>query len=335
MSAIPRAQIESSWKAVVQRRRALLYSEGSDTTLDRPAHVRAASSIAWFGNRLAVVQDDANFIALVDPTSGLTEGVPLPDVAAGVRQFDDRRGNKHLKLDLEACVAIPSAQGARVVALASGSTPSRHHVVQLEDAGAGPPRTTLLAAPGLYQQLQAHAWFADRAMNIEGAVVVGGALRLLARGNGSEAGRQGARNATLDVPLAAFATWLHAPDGPWPELVGDVSPYDLGTLGGVSLGFTDAVVLGGERLLYVASAEASPDVTTDGEVTGSVLGVIEPGAPPRYAILVDAAGAPLAEKVEGVALCPGDPGVLYLVIDADDPTRPSELCEVSIAGGWT
>jgi len=47
------------------------------------AQIDPASESAWVGERLAVVQDDANFIALVDPASGLASSVVLPAGADG------------------------------------------------------------------------------------------------------------------------------------------------------------------------------------------------------------------------------------------------------------
>ena len=56
------------------------YAAGVDSSLDRPGHIRAGSGLAWVGDRLAVVQDDANFIALVDPTTGLADSIVLPSI---------------------------------------------------------------------------------------------------------------------------------------------------------------------------------------------------------------------------------------------------------------
>ncbi len=63
--------------ARVLSRRPLRYDDGADATRDRPAHVRAGSGCAFVdipgvGRRLAVVQDDAHFIALVNATRGTT-----------------------------------------------------------------------------------------------------------------------------------------------------------------------------------------------------------------------------------------------------------------------
>src|SRR5918999_1883329 len=114
--------------AVVVAWHPLYYAAGADPSIDRQAHVRAGSSIAWVPGGIALLQDDANFIALVDPSDGSARAIDLPAGAAGRRQFDDRRGNKAHKLDLEACVAADTADGVILIALGSGSTPRREQV---------------------------------------------------------------------------------------------------------------------------------------------------------------------------------------------------------------
>src|SRR5450432_1790777 len=100
------ARLDLGLGATVISRRPLYYSDGADDVLDRPKHVRAGSSLAWVGDRLAVVQDDTNFIALIDPSNQRVTAVPVPAGHNGVRQFGDSRGNKKWKLDLEACFCV-------------------------------------------------------------------------------------------------------------------------------------------------------------------------------------------------------------------------------------
>ena len=98
----------------------LVYSTGSSSKLDRPDHLRAASSMQWISEtRLAIMQDDLNFIALVDIELNLKDihspaltlksaySIALPRGRDGSRQFQHSRGNRKLKLDLEASVYIP------------------------------------------------------------------------------------------------------------------------------------------------------------------------------------------------------------------------------------
>ena len=87
-------------------------------------------------------------------------------------------------------------------------------------------------------------------------------------------------------------------------------------------------------MLYTAAAEASSTASDDGDVTGSVIGVLPDAGTVRYARLTDASGNPTRDKVEGLVAVSGCADRLLVVIDADDPARPSELCEVSLTGDW-
>jgi hypothetical protein len=48
------------------------------------------------------------------------------------------------------------------------------------------------------------------------------------------------------------------------------------------------------------------------------------------ALLCDERGAPFCGKPEGIAADPTDDGLLWLVVDADDPRVPSELLRVRV-----
>jgi hypothetical protein len=85
-----------------------------------PAHVRAASAIRRQGSRLVVVQDDVNAFAALDVRTGIVQPILLPAGLDGSRVYDDRRGNKAAKLDLEASVVVPhhSLRGFQRITLA-------------------------------------------------------------------------------------------------------------------------------------------------------------------------------------------------------------------------
>jgi hypothetical protein len=114
--------------AIVRSRVSLLYAEGADSSTDRPAHVRAASGLVRVNDRIALIQDDASFVALIDAASGQAHAIPLPTGDDGVRQFDHTRGNKKHKLDLEACVATALDGDPTLLAFGSGSKPRREVV---------------------------------------------------------------------------------------------------------------------------------------------------------------------------------------------------------------
>lgn len=326
------AAFDPSLSAVVCSRRALRFAAGPDAALDRPGHVRAGSTLAWVGARLAVLQDDANFIALVDLATGHVADITLAAGDGGARQFDDVRGNKHAKLDLEATVVVPSTDGPALLGFGSGSTARREFVLVARDLDGPSPRVDLVHAPSLYAALRADEAFAGSELNLEGAALVGGAVRLFQRGNGAPRGALAPVDATCDLALDALLAHLAAPTRTPAPAHAAVTRYALGAVAGCRLTFTDAVAVGA-RVYYLAAAERSPDATRDGPVEGVALGVIE-GDRARWTLLRDPSGAALADKAEGLALDPADPSRALVVIDRDDPDAPSELCEVALAGPW-
>ncbi|MDQ3397743.1 MAG: hypothetical protein M3511_08230 [Deinococcota bacterium] len=319
--------------------RPLFYRLGANEALDRPAHVRAASGLARVGPFVAVIQDDANFIALLDIAllgaqfEG-AEAVTLPRGPDGTRQFDDLRGNKSLKLDLEACVVVAEGSDEVLVAFGSGSSPRRESIVEVRAIAAGRPKVRVLQAAELYASLRAATDFAGSELNIEGAVVIDGCLRLFNRGNGAPRGALLPVNASCDLDPTMFLAYLRAPRRALPPAPKNIVHYDLKSLGGQRLGFTDATLAPGCAVLFSAAAEASPSATEDGPVAGSVLGVIDRTGRARYAVIRTAAGERFNGKVEGLLLYPAQKTRLLMVVDQDAPELPSELCEARLRGPW-
>jgi hypothetical protein len=132
-------------------------------------------------------------------------------------------------------------------------------------------------AKALYEQLRHHTAFADSELNIEGAIFRNGWVRLFNRGNGKPQAGCLPVNATCDLVWDELAAYLQAPDKqPVPHLQ-QICQYDLGTLEGLRLTFTDATVTQ-QNVIFSATAEDSPDASSDGAVTGSVLGILDADA---------------------------------------------------------
>ena len=311
----------------------MLYAHGADPARDRPAHVRAASSMAAIRDGFAVIQDDANFVAIIDRSGRVTRTIELPAGPGGLRQFDDLRGNKADKLDLECCVAVPESDGTMLIAFGSGSTAKRERVVVIRRCESDTQHVEVVHLPALYERLRREHTFAGSELNIEGAVYLGGQLRLFGRGNGAALLGLDPANATCDLDWPQLLAHLRSPGTTTPPAPSNVRRYDLGTIDGIAIGFTDATLLD-DALIYSATAEDSPDATRDGRVAGSVIGVIPEDGAIRWSILVDPAGVQFAGKVEGIAPVPGSSRQLNAVVDSDDPTTPSELCTVELKGDW-
>ena len=261
--------------------------------------------------RLVVIQDDASFLAVV--ASDGVSAVKLPRGIDGRRRFEVSIGNKLDKLDLESCVAIDD----ELWAFGSGSLPIREKICRVQHAT---PRV-LDAAP-FYNRLREAL---GGPLNIEGVARLGPELWLFHRGN---TGAADVGPAILKVSLDAMRAWLDARAAL--PLVDSLEGFDLGSIDGVRLGFTDAVAHAGQ-VLYLATAEAASNAIDDGAVLGSQLGVITRDSV-RATPLTDHAGKPV--KAEGLALDPEHPGRGWISLDPDDPEKPATLLEIELVGPW-
>ncbi len=315
-------------KARVTVRTPLLYESGADETLDRPSHVRAGSALVAWPGHLAVVQDDARFLAIVDRTTGAVRDLPFP--GTGPRQFDELRGNKKSKLDLEAAFAIGEGASTLLVALGSGSSPLRERVVLVDDPAGPQPRITVVEAPDFYAMLRADVAFSGSELNLEGAVVVDGDLLLFQRGNGAPSpSRGGPVDATARIEIAGFLAHVRE-RGPLPPLRA-VTPWVLHAPDGQRVTFTDGARTPDGLVAFLACAEASPDVTRDGPVTAVVLGRLdERTRKVELGPILDERGEPFLEKAEGLAFDPEDATRVFVVTDKDDPSAPCELLELRL-----
>ena len=338
-----RARVDPLLGARVVGRTALRYAHGPDRALDRPAHVRAGSALVRLGARcLAVVQDDASFIAILDgvgdPETGVViHDVPLPAVD-GIRLFDETRGNKRLKLDLEAALVVDD--GKLLVALGSGSTHARERIVLVEEPSSEDPRVTVVEARALYAALRENAELAGSELNVEGAAIAGEDVLIFQRGNGATVGARLPVDATARIDRRALIAYLRslacdpAHARPCPP-VREVTQWDLGAIEGTRLTFTDGVAHG-RWTGFLACAEASPDATRDGPVSGVAIGRLDDRAPiAELGAITDEQGAPLTDKAEGITFDDTDPRRAWLVIDRDDPAAPADLLELRLGAGWT
>lgn len=170
--------------------------------------------------------------------------------------------------------------------------------------------------------------FAGSELNLEGAVVVGGLLRLFQRGNGAVVDGRAPSNAVGDLPLDAFLGWLD--HGTAPPRLASVTCVDLGHVRGVPFGFTDASALPDGRVVFLAGAEDSPDTYRDGDVLGARIGLLD-GDRVTLCEVLDEAGRPTSLKLEGVDFVgfSSSGGVeLAVVADMDDPDVPAVIASL-------
>ncbi|WP_028651006.1 DUF6910 family protein [Nocardioides halotolerans] len=276
--------------------------------------VRAASGIARYAAGWLVVQDDATHGCVWEAGSGRRLRL-LPPVQ-GHDTFAEAAGTKALKPDLEAVVALPDG---RTLALGSGSTAARMRCVLLSESA-----IQVAGLAPVYAHVADVLEVPADQLNLEGATVVGEALRWFQRGLPSA----GAPTASVDVALDALLD--QATGAPAAVRVSAVRRYDLGTVAGVGLAITDAIGLPGGLVLVSAAAEDSPSTYDDGPVVGAALALLDGEQ------VLDLAELPLVDgavaKLEGLALAGRRDDVLDLVavVDADDPAVPSLLLELAV-----
>ena len=318
------ATTSSSLTATLSGLKPLRYDHGAHPTEDIPGHVRSASSLRRQGRRLIIAQDDVSALATFDPVTGATHTILLPTGPGGARVFDDVRGNKKLKLDLEASVLLPDG---RFVALGSGSSPNREKIVTVA-AGEG-ALAQQIAGTDFYASLRLQATARGSRLNIEGAVVQGQWLRLLQRGNGRRAYEPW--NAIVDVPLHQFIAWLdgrHAVPA-----VQRILEVHLGDVGGVPFGFTDGAVTDDGRLAFIACAEDTQDAVDDGPIMGCRFGWLESDdRTVTVTTVTDAEGQPTHLKLEGIEARHGSVSVFDVVADMDRGDEPAQIAELVVAG---
>jgi hypothetical protein len=286
--------------------------------------VRAASAIAPFGGGWLVVQDDATHAAWW--RAGSVSAVRVVEPVEGLEVFSSAAGTKLLKPDFEAACVVPvdgpdGADGADgVLLLGSGSAPARMRASLVTTGATGPSFRVAPLGP-VYRNVAAAVGLPEEQLNLEGACLVGDRLRWFQRGNLAT----GAPTACVDVDLATLLAAVTGTGAAERVEIGDVRPYDLGTVDGVGLAVTDAVALADGQVLVSAAAEDTPNAVDDGPVVGAALALLDDDGVLATAALPDAASG--AYKVEGLAVreTTTDGLRLLAVTDADDPAAPSQL----------
>ena len=286
----------------------------------RPAHVSAASGLVRAGDRLYVVADDENHLA-VFPASGDAPG-SLKQVLVGTLPLG-KEERKRNKADVECITRLPAFEGyphGALLMLGSCSTRSRCSgvLLGLEPAGGLDGKRLEVDLSPLHDALGER--FAR--VNIEGALPLGEDLVLLQRGNRSDP-----RNARIRLQLAAAIASLVSRRRLGAEALLRVEPVALGSAGDIPFCFTDGAALAGGRMIFTAVAEDTVDGYQDGVCGGAAIGILAADGRIERLEAIDR-----RHKVEGVeASEEGGRIRALLVTDADDADVPAALLECELA----
>jgi len=282
----------------------------------RPAHLSAGSGVVRRGDLAYVIGDDELFLA-VFRLSAAGEPGSLKRALAGELPLD-HGARSESKPDLEALTVLPPFGGhpyGALLGLGSGSAPGRDRgfVWALDAHGELRDEAREVDLAPLYGLLSESI----EHLNIEGAAVMGDRLWLLQRGGSDEH----AAGIVAELDLGDVMDSLQRDHRLDRHELEAVRAYDLGTLDGVPLTFSDATPVAEEVLVFTASAEAE-----DGGIRGSVVGTLGTDGDVQRLRTIDR-----RYKVEGVHATI-DTGVMdfLFVCDQDDPSEPSPLLSAAM-----
>ena len=203
--------------------------------------IAAPSGLLYTQNVLFLISDSSNFLYQYDIDKKLLLKFPL------IKEAKENI-EKAEKPDLESI----TQHGNQLIMLGSGSTKKRNSMFTL-DLGSDALQSQDLSA--LYQKLKDVGSFTDDQLNIEGAIYVNQTMLLFQRGNSKNS-----QNGIFIIPN-------HQEDGI------RFVPISLPTLDDVETTFTDAILVG-DKIYFLACAENTTSTYEDGEVLGTILGVM-------------------------------------------------------------
>ncbi len=274
------------------------------------AFLAAGSAITQFEDRFQIVADDAldlvSFACDSDAPGKLTRLFQRADLPA------DEKARKKVKPDLESATIVGQGETATWIGLGSGSTARRSRGVFCKPGG----------EPQEFEAAPLFDWLRQQhpQLNIEGlsALPEHNRLRLAQRGNG-----EGSSNAIIDLDLKRAQQYLQQGKAWGPELVISQKTVELPKWDHVPITLTDLTPLDGGRCLFTGAAEDTDNPYDDGQVKGSVIGVLELDGQVSQLQRVD-----LQVKLEGItARRQGEQVQAWVVSDNDDPHQAASLYE--------
>ncbi|RYZ74578.1 MAG: hypothetical protein EOP91_01980 [Lysobacteraceae bacterium] len=275
-------------------------------------HISSASGLVIVGGWFYFVADDENHLIALrgnDVESGVLGLRPLEEARLPV----DHAERKRQKRDLEALFLVPGDghRPSMLVAWGSGSRPRRDvaYMVQLDAGGGLASAARTVSVAKLHDALRSHT----PGLNIEAGLVLGDDLCLFSRANAGTP-----LNGCFRIGLAQAIDFLLADEGRAELPPVRFTELDLGRMGEVPVGITDATALGNGRWLLSAVAENTSNAYDDGRCEGTMLVACSPDGKVAWKGRLDG-----ASKVEGIAF--DGHGTLWLTTDADAPGVPSQL----------
>lgn len=293
--------------------------------------IPSASGLEIIADQVYIVGDDSPFLYVLDVNSlTLTHTIPLFDS----KDFSSGRIPKALKPDLECLTTLEIDGEHYLLALGSGSAPTRDkaYTIKVPANGSDAAEVREYSLEPLYSTLRRHNEILNGdLLNVEAAAATAqGDLFLWQR-----AALNGA-NVVLQFKTSEFMQSLPGPGTQLPAFVS--TPFNLPDINGLSARFSGAFAYQ-QMLFFTASVENTADAIQDGEVLGSFVGYIPVPAreygstnlPIQTALIRETDGRVYKGKVESIAIQKKEGQNRYrglAITDNDDGA--SELLELLI-----
>ncbi|WP_246001046.1 DUF6929 family protein [Pontibacter diazotrophicus] len=286
----------------------------------------SASGIELVGDSYYVVGDDSPFLYQLDEQYNLTQRHVLFDTA----DFATGRIPKSLKPDLEGMAHFKYGRDEMLLLLGSGASTARNRafLVNITDGMVVQELDLSRLYTFLKQVLRIEA---EGVLNLEGLSMDDTYTYMMQRGLGT------GTNMLLRFDSNDFKGFLMNNDEIPPVAV---YHFALPEMGGDMAGFSGAYALD-DRLFFTASVESTQNAIEDGEVQGSMVGMIDLNALP-YATdaanplqvptvqLTNSDGSVYKGKAESLVVKSRTGDTYDVVVVSDDDLGGSELLELQL-----
>ncbi len=285
--------------------------------------IPSASGIERVGDLYYVIGDDSPYLFTLDKNFKLVKQTPLFEAGSLV----EGRIPKPVKPDLEAITQVTLEGGQPCLFIVgSGATQPRNtgFLLPITRDGLGQPITVNLTP--LYNHLRADkSVTGTAALNIEGLAADEEYLYLLQRY------APGGQNVLITYTMESITPYLLGREAaPKPS---GIQTWALPDLAQIKTGFSGMTSALGGRMLFTASAEETPNAVLDGEIYGSMVGLLQahsddapqPAKPEVVVPITEQGGSPYKSKIESICISGQDRSDLTAVAVADNDNGFSEL----------
>lgn len=282
------------------------------------SEIPSASGIEFVNGYYWIIGDNSPYLFRLDQKFELIDKMVLGSLDDAVHGVIP----KLKKLDLEAMLSMKWKKDSVFFVFGSGSKlPERAFAWKINIKN--PALQEKIDLTVFYDLVMNETKLKENDFNIEAAVELNGKIYLFNRG----------RNKLISMRSAQFIEFI---EGDRKELKLKSYNIDLPKIGGIEAGFSGATAdEKNNRIIFTASVENTTDWVADGEVLGSLIGLIdvddiENHYEPSTVLITEINGDAIRFKVESIALKNRSQQSYNCVLVTDSDGGKSELVELTL-----